>query len=77
MEKLPMLTAVIVFAVESGDNVVTRNSADSIVTVPEPRSFQQLLSDVEKAIRGEQVFTHDKVRIGCYIFHLGLLTMYL
>jgi hypothetical protein len=56
-----MLTAFIVFSVESGDNVVNRNSVDSIVTIPEPRSFPQLVSDVEKAIRGEQAATYDKV----------------
>jgi hypothetical protein len=60
-EKLPPLTAIVAFAVQSGDNVVTRNSADSTVTVPEPRGFSELLSDVQKAIRGEQVFTYDKV----------------
>jgi hypothetical protein len=58
---LPLLTAFIVFSVEIGDNVVTRNSVDSIITVPEPRSFSNLVSDVEKAIRGEQAFTYDKV----------------
>jgi hypothetical protein len=60
-EKLPLLTAFIVFSVQSGDNVVTRNSVDSIITVPEPRSFSLLLSDIGKAIRGEQVLTYDKV----------------
>jgi hypothetical protein len=58
---LPLFTALLVFTVESGDNIVTRNSVDSIVTVPEPRGFSELLSDVQKAIRGEQVFTHDTV----------------
>jgi hypothetical protein len=57
-----MFTALLVFTVESGENVLTRNSVDSIVTVPEPRSFSNLLSDVQKAIRGEQVLTYDKVR---------------
>jgi len=59
---LPLLTALVVFSVEYGDNVVTRNSVDSTVTIPEPRSFPELLSDVQKAIRGEQVFTYNKVR---------------
>jgi hypothetical protein len=49
------------FSVASGDNIVTRSSVDSVVTVPEPKSFSELLSDVQKAIRGEQVFTYDKV----------------
>ncbi|PNF43213.1 hypothetical protein B7P43_G15667 [Cryptotermes secundus] len=49
----------------SGDNIVSRNSVDSIITVPEPRSFSNLVSDVEKAIRGEQVFSYDKYYRHC------------
>jgi hypothetical protein len=66
-EKFPPLTAFVLFAVQQGHNIVVRNSADSIVTIPEPRSFSELLSDVQKAIRGEEVFTYNKVRTRYFI----------
>nr|CAR85702.1 hemocyanin subunit type 2 precursor [Periplaneta americana] len=56
-----------------GDNIVTRNSEDSTVTIPEPRSFPDLMSDVQKAIRGEQDFKYDIHHRHCGFPHRLLL----
>ncbi|XP_021915492.1 hemocyanin-like isoform X2 [Zootermopsis nevadensis] len=60
-------------SLQHGDNVVTRSSADSAVTIPEPRGFSQLMGDVQKSIRGEQVFTYDKYYRHCGFPHRLLL----
>nr|CAD7427691.1 unnamed protein product [Timema monikensis] len=46
----------------AGDNVVTRNSEDSIVTIPEPRSFPELLHEVQQALKGDEEYIVDKVQ---------------
>ncbi|KAJ8894011.1 hypothetical protein PR048_006619 [Dryococelus australis] len=44
-----------------GDNVISRNSEDSVVTIAEPRSFPELLKDVQEALKGNDEFVVDKV----------------
>nr|CAR85696.1 hemocyanin subunit type 2 [Hierodula membranacea] len=58
---------------EAGDNVITRNSEDSIVTIPEPRSFPHLINYVERAINGEEEYVVDKYHRHCGFPHRLLL----
>ncbi|XP_049771429.1 hemocyanin-like [Schistocerca cancellata] len=56
-----------------GENVVVRSSEDSSVTIPEPRSFPDLVKDVQAAMRGEQEFVLDKYHRHCGFPHRLLL----
>ncbi|PSN36663.1 Hemocyanin B chain [Blattella germanica] len=58
---------------ESGDNVVTRHSSQSTVTIPEPQSFPDLVTEVQRAIRGEIEFTYNKNHRHCGLPHRLLL----
>ena len=40
--------------------MITRNSDQSTVTIPEPQSFPELEKEVERALRDEVEFTYDK-----------------
>nr|CAD7194814.1 unnamed protein product [Timema douglasi] len=57
----------------AGDNVITRNSEDSIVTIPEPRSFPELLHEVQQALKGDEEYIVDKHYRHCGIPHRLLL----
>nr|CAD7257556.1 unnamed protein product [Timema shepardi] len=59
--------------VNAGDNVITRNSEDSIVTIPEPRSFPELLHEVQQALKGDEEYIVDKHYRHCGIPHRLLL----
>ncbi|XP_063243509.1 hemocyanin B chain-like isoform X2 [Bacillus rossius redtenbacheri] len=56
-----------------GDNVIARNSEDSVVTIAEPRSFPELLREVQEALKGNEEFVVDKQLRHCGFPHRLLL----
>ncbi|KAJ9574115.1 hypothetical protein L9F63_008529 [Diploptera punctata] len=53
--------------------VITRNSDQSTVTIPEPKSYPEMMSEVQRAMRGEVEFTYDSHYRHCGLPHRLLL----
>nr|CAQ63322.1 hemocyanin 2 [Thermobia domestica] len=56
-----------------GDNVIVRSSQDSTVTIPEPRSYPELIKEIEDALNGQDEYAIDKYHRHCGYPHRLLL----